>query len=114
MLFLPRGGIVIDTPGMRELRLWNSEDGAERAFEDIAALARGCKFRDCAHCGEPGCAIAAAIQRGRPRSERLENYRRLLAELRFQERKINPAVARRDKEKWKKIHKAMRKNPDWF
>jgi hypothetical protein len=43
-----------------------------------------------------------------------ENYRRLLAELRFQERKINPAVARRDKEKWKKIHKAMRKNPDWF
>src|SRR6266853_2075490 len=99
MLFLPCGGILIDTPGMRELQFWNNEEGAGRAFEDIATLARGCKFRDCAHHGEPGCAIAAAINHGLLQPERLENYRKLLAELRFQERKMDPQVARQDKEK---------------
>jgi ribosome biogenesis GTPase len=112
MIFLPSGGIVIDTPGMRELQLWNNEEGAERAFDDIAMLAQSCRFRDCAHHGEPGCAIALAINHGRLQPERLENYRKLLAELRFQERKMDPRVARQDTEKWKKIHKAMRKRPN--
>jgi ribosome biogenesis GTPase / thiamine phosphate phosphatase len=111
MILLPCGGIVIDTPGMRELQLWNNEQGAERAFEDIATLAQGCKFRDCAHHGEPGCAIEAAINHGYVSRERLESYRKLLAELRFQERKMDPEVARQDKEKWKKIHKAMPQRP---
>ena len=114
MLFLPCGGILIDTPGMRELQLWNNEEGAEHAFEDIATLAQSCKFRDCAHHGEPGCAIAAAINHGLLQAERLENYRKLLAELRFQERKMDPQVARQDKEKWKKIHKALRNRPYRF
>ena len=114
MLFLPCGGILIDTPGMRELQPWNQEEGAEHAFEDIATLAQSCKFRDCAHHGEPGCAIAAAINHGLLQPERLENYRKLLAELRFQERKMDPQVARQDKEKWKKIHKALRNRPDRF
>jgi ribosome biogenesis GTPase len=114
MLFLSCGGIVIDTPGMRELQLWNNEEGAERAFEDIAALAQGCKYRDCAHQGEPGCAIEAAISYGSLPLARLESYRKLLAELRFQERKMDPEVARQVKEKWKKIHKAMRNQPKGF
>ncbi len=114
MIFLPGGGIVIDTPGMRELQLWNNEEGAERAFEDIAALAQGCRFRDCAHHGEPGCAIGAAVNCGFLPLERLESYRKLLAELRFQERKMNPEAARQDKAKWKKIHKAMRNQPEEF
>ena len=114
MIFLPSGGIVIDTPGMRELQLWNHEEGAARAFEDIATLAQTCKFRDCAHHGEPGCAIEAAVNHGSLLVERLENYRKLLAELRFQKRKMDPEVARQDKEKWKKIHKAMRQRPDQF
>ncbi|HYK48384.1 MAG TPA: ribosome small subunit-dependent GTPase A [Terriglobales bacterium] len=114
MIFLPGGGIVIDTPGMRELQLWNNEEGAERAFEDIAALTQGCRFRDCAHHGEPGCAIGAAVNRGFLPLERLESYRKLLAELRFQERKMNPEAARQDKAKWKKIHKAMRNQPEEF
>ena len=108
MIFLPGGGIVIDTPGMRELQLWDSEQGLSRAFEDIEALAKNCKFRNCAHGGEPGCAVEAAILGGRLEAERLENHRKLQAELRFQERKANPEVARQEKERWKKIHKAMR------
>jgi ribosome biogenesis GTPase len=106
--------MLIDTPGMRELQLWNHEAGAAQAFEDIANLSRDCKFRDCGHQGEPGCAVSAAIQQGELAFERLENYRKLLAELRFQERKVNPEVARQDKEKWRKIHKAMRLRPDRF
>ena len=108
MIFLPGGGIVIDTPGMRELQLWDSEEGLSRAFEDIATLAEKCKFRNCAHGGEPGCAVEAAILESRLVPERLENYRKLQAELRFQERKADPEMARQEKERWKKIHKAMR------
>jgi ribosome biogenesis GTPase len=114
MIFLSGEGMLIDTPGMRELQLWDHEEGAAQAFQDIASLAQGCKFRDCGHQGEPGCVIADAIQRGELSLERLENYRKLLAELHFQERKMNPVVARQDKEKWKKIHKAMRNRPDRF
>ena len=108
MIFLPQGGIVIDTPGMRELQLWDNADGVARAFDDIAILSHGCKFRDCSHHGEPGCAVEAAILEGLLEPGRLENYRKLEAELRFQERKIDPRAARQQKEEWKKIHKAMR------
>jgi ribosome biogenesis GTPase len=108
MIFLPGGGIVIDTPGMRELQLWESEEGLSRAFEDIAAYAENCKFRNCAHGGEPGCAVEVAILEGQLMPERLENHRKLQAELRFQQRKANPELARQEKERWKKIHKAMR------
>lgn len=113
MIFLPGEGMLIDTPGMRELQLWDHEEGAAQAFQDIA-LSQGCKFRDCGHLGEPGCAIEAAVQQGELSLERLENYRKLLAELHFLERKVNPEVARQDKRKWKKIHKAMRNRPDQF
>ncbi len=108
MLFLAGGGIVIDTPGMRELQLWDIDEGMEHAFEDIEAIGRGCKFRDCSHRGEPGCAVEAAIRDGVLERGRLENQRKLQAEFRFQERKRDPKIARADKEKWKKIHKAMR------
>jgi ribosome biogenesis GTPase / thiamine phosphate phosphatase len=107
MIFLPDGGMVIDTPGMRELQLWDNESGLAKAFEDIETLALDCRFRDCGHRGEPGCAVEAAIQKGQLEPERLENHSKLQAELRFQQRKMDPRVAREDKEKWKKIHKAM-------
>jgi ribosome biogenesis GTPase len=114
MIFLPGEGMVIDTPGMRELQLWEHEEGAAQAFQDIALLSQHCKFRDCGHQGEPGCAVEGAVQRDELPLARLENYRKLLAELRFQERKMNREVARQDKEKWKKIHKAMRNRPHRF
>ncbi len=108
MFFLSTGGIVIDTPGMRELQLWDSEEGVAEVFDDLLTLAAECKFRDCNHRGEPDCAIEAAILAGTLQRERLESYRKLQAELRFQERKADVRVAREDKEKWKKVHKEMR------
>ena len=110
MIMLPGGGVVIDTPGMRELQLWDGDQGMGQAFEDIETLARRCRFRDCSHRGEPGCEVEAAIANGLLDRERLENHRKLEAELRFQERKQDPRLARELKDEWKRVHKAMRHN----
>lgn len=109
MFFLAGGGIVIDTPGMRELQLLESETSIAEIFDDIALLAEHCKFRDCTHTAEPGCAVQAAIVVGTLKPERLESQRKLQAEARFRERKADPRVAREDKDKWKRIHKEIRK-----
>lgn len=77
---LPGGGLLLDTPGMRELGLWGSEAGLDEAFEDVAALAGGCRFSDCAHGAEPGCAVRAAVAEGRLDGARLEHFRRLRGE----------------------------------
>jgi ribosome biogenesis GTPase / thiamine phosphate phosphatase len=108
MIFLPGGGILIDTPGMREIQLWEANEGLEKAFEDIEQLASCCKFRDCNHRGEPGCAVESAILTGQLESNRLENYRKLEAELNFQRRKADPEFAREVKGKWKILHRAAR------
>lgn len=81
LLVLPRGGLVIDTPGMRELGLWNADESVPEAFTDIAALAEGCRFRDCTHAHEPGCAVRAAAEDGAIEPERLESFQKLRAEL---------------------------------
>jgi ribosome biogenesis GTPase / thiamine phosphate phosphatase len=78
---LPQGGCLIDTPGMRELKLTGEEDLAETVFEDIEALAANCRFRDCAHDAEPGCAVRAALERGEIDAGRWDNYRKLQGEL---------------------------------
>lgn len=113
MIFLSRdgatpAGLVVDTPGMRELGLWDAAQGIDLAFEDIGRLAEDCKFRDCTHRGEPGCAVTTAAQTGVLDPARLENYFKLQAELDFQEGKVDPAKARETKERWKQIHKDMR------
>ncbi|RRJ97404.1 ribosome small subunit-dependent GTPase A [Opitutaceae bacterium TAV4] len=74
------GALVIDTPGMRELQLWDADDGVEEAFADIAALAVRCRFGRCHHRNEPGCAVRAAVESGALAAERLESYRKLKAE----------------------------------
>lgn len=115
MLFLPGGGIVIDTPGMREIGLWENPDGLARSFTDIAGLARGCRFRNCTHTSEPGCAVLQAVAEGVISPDRLRNHHKLRAELEFQQRKADPLLARETKEKWKNIHKAMKRNrTKWF
>jgi len=87
LIVLESGGIVIDTPGMREIQLWDGSDGIKESFEDIETLAQNCKFNDCQHDSEPGCAVKKAIEMGELSEKRLESYRKLERELLFIERK---------------------------
>jgi len=103
---LPGGALLIDTPGMRELQPWVEESAVSEAFEDIAELARGCRFSDCAHETEPSCAVLAAVERGELAAERLEHYRHLGREIAFEERKRDKSAASAEKRRWKKIHQA--------
>jgi len=105
---LPMGGALIDTPGMRELQLWVGQDSLDSAFDDIAELALRCRFGNCAHSGELGCAVGEAVADGRIDTARWESYRKLRAEVRWHERQTDHNAARVDKQKWKVIHKAMR------
>ena len=109
MIVLPSGGVVIDTPGMRELQLWESGAGLAQAFEDLEALAQRCKFRDCRHRGEPGCSVARAIEEGALESERLENYRKMEAELKFLETKTDVETRRAEKKRIKRLCKAQKR-----
>ena len=82
LVLLPGGGLLVDTPGLREVHLWADDVAVERTFEDIAALAAGCRFRDCRHAREPGCAVVAAVADGRLSNERVASYAKLRRELR--------------------------------
>ena len=105
---LPNGGLLIDTPGMRELQPWLDGDGLEAAFDEVAALARDCRFADCAHDSEPGCAVVAAVAEGRLDADRLDNYRRLAREAAYEDRKRDKAAAAEHKRKWKQLHQAAK------
>ncbi len=87
---LPSGGCLIDTPGVRELGLWLGADGIGAAFPEIAELAGGCRYRDCRHDGEPGCAVAVAVAEGRLAAARLASYHRLRREAERLERAAGP------------------------
>ena len=105
---LPGGALLIDTPGMRELQPWADESAVDTAFDDILALADGCRFTNCAHDSEPGCAVRAAVESDTLASDRLEHYRQLLREAAVEERKHDKAAASATKRKWKKIHQAAK------
>lgn len=95
---LPGGALLIDTPGMRELQLWADDDDLDRAFDDIDRLAAACRFPDCRHEREPGCAVRAAVEAGTLEGRRWESYLKLRRELRFMELKKDDK-ARRQQEK---------------
>jgi ribosome biogenesis GTPase len=82
LLLLPGGGLFLDTPGMRELRLWESEEGLAQTFDDVAAAAALCRFADCSHGGEPGCGVRSALADGTLTRERYDSWKKLQAELR--------------------------------
>jgi ribosome biogenesis GTPase len=106
LIELPGGALLIDTPGMRELQPWADEAAVESVFDDITRLAQACRFADCAHESEPGCAVLAAVESGQLHADRLENFRRLLREAAFEERKRDASVAAEHKRRWKQIHQA--------
>ena len=93
LIRLGNGALLIDTPGMRELQLWNADEGLEASFADVEALAEECRFRDCAHATEPGCAVLAAVENGVLAAERLEHWHRLKRELAYLERKQDEVAA---------------------
>jgi ribosome biogenesis GTPase / thiamine phosphate phosphatase len=109
---LPRGGAIIDTPGMRELQLWAGQGSLDSAFDDIAELALQCRFGDCTHRVEEGCAVQAAILDGGLDGERWQSYQKLRAEVAWHERKTDVPAALAEKRRWKKIHKQMRSHKD--
>ncbi|MGE5646457.1 MAG: ribosome small subunit-dependent GTPase A [Acidobacteriota bacterium] len=105
---LPHTGALIDTPGMRELQLWAGPESIDAVFDDIAAVARGCRFRDCTHSREPGCAVAAALEAGQVAAERWASFQKLRAEAEWHEAMADPLAALERKRKWKAIHKQAR------
>jgi ribosome biogenesis GTPase / thiamine phosphate phosphatase len=105
---LALGGALIDTPGMRELQLWAGQESVETAFDEIARFAAECRYRDCSHSGEPGCAVAAAVEAGQVSPERWQSYGKLVAEARHHEAMTDRFAALEQKRKWKRIHKAVR------
>jgi len=108
LIVTPSGFIVIDTPGMRELQPWDAAAGIDAAFGDVTALAGQCKFRDCAHTGEPGCAIAAALAGGSLDSARWQAYLRMQRASAYEVRRTDRASQQRQKADHKKAVKAMR------
>jgi ribosome biogenesis GTPase len=108
LVLLPGGGLILDTPGMRELGLWDAEAGVSATFEDVEALAGRCRFSDCSHGGEPGCAVQAAIAAGDLPQARLAAYAKLQAELAYERRREDPRAAQENRKLWISRHKAAR------
>ena len=109
LVVLPGGGLVIDTPGLREVQLWEAEEGLDEAFEDVAELAAGCRFADCAHEREPGCAVRAALEDGRLAPERWESYRKLQRELEHLERRLDKRAQAEQRRRWRALNVDMRR-----
>jgi len=109
LIVLPQGGIVIDTPGIRRVQLWGDEDTLDRSFDDVAAIAAVCRFADCSHNGEPGCAIELALADGRLDKGRYRSYLKQRRELDFLARRKNHRLAAQERAKWKRITVQFRK-----
>ena len=106
---LPSGAFLIDTPGIRAIEVAGADEGVEVAFDDIAELALQCRFSDCRHQDEPGCAIRAALAEGSLSAERVASHRKLERELAHAERKIDYRARAAEAKRWKTIHKAVNK-----
>jgi ribosome biogenesis GTPase len=103
LVVLPSGGLLVDTPGLRELGLFGGEEGLAASFADIEALAADCRFRDCRHGEEPGCAVRAAAEDGRLDPARLESHGRLAREAAYAELRQEHAASWAEKKRWRAI-----------
>ncbi len=109
LFMLPGGSLLIDNPGVREIQLFGSEESLERAFEDVAGYAAECRFSDCTHRSEPGCAVLLALAEGALSEERLESFRGLQRELRYLQVRQDESLQRAEKQKWRAIYREMRR-----
>ncbi|HUK81816.1 MAG TPA: ribosome small subunit-dependent GTPase A [Verrucomicrobiae bacterium] len=108
LVVLPCGGMLIDSPGLRELQLWTDDTSLDETFADIASLAAGCRFRDCRHTSEPNCAVQASLADGTLDPERFRNYLKLQRELRYLAARQDQRIRQAEKARWKQISRAMR------
>jgi ribosome biogenesis GTPase / thiamine phosphate phosphatase len=102
LIVVPGGGVLLDTPGMRELQLWDASEGISHAFADVEELAKGCKFRDCSHKNEPGCAVRETMN-----EDRLANYHKLQREEEFLESKQDDALRAQRTRELRKMMKGV-------
>jgi ribosome biogenesis GTPase len=109
LVLLPGAGVLIDTPGMREIQLWETGEALAGAFADLEALAGGCRFRDCRHRQEPGCAVRAAVEGGAMSAGRLESYHKLQDEQAYHARQADQRAQIDEKRRWKSLTKAANK-----
>lgn len=107
------GALLMDTPGLRELRVWTLDEGLAGAFPEIEELAASCRFRDCRHQAEPGCAVVEAVSSGRLDAARLESYRKLEAEAAYFERKSDPRARAAAVAEHKTAMKTMKQHPKY-
>ncbi len=105
MFLLPWGALLIDTPGIREIQLTGDISSVSETFSDIAQAAENCRFNDCGHDSEPGCAVQSAIETGVISEERYRSYKKHLNEIRFQQRRGDARLEMLEREKWKAIKK---------
>jgi ribosome biogenesis GTPase len=107
---LPGGALVIDTPGMRELQLWEADDGIAEAFDDVTSLFAQCRFSDCAHASEPGCAVQTALADGSLAPDRWESYLKLQRELDHLDRRIDKRAVAEERKRWQTLEREARDN----
>lgn len=110
ILKMEGGGLLMDTPGMRELQLWDTESGIDQTFEDVLEFALGCRFTDCEHESEPGCAVRQALADGVLQVERFDSYMKLRKEASFLNRKQDVLARVEEKKRWKKISQTQREH----
>ncbi len=103
LVLLPGGGVVLDTPGMRELQLWDGDESLQLVFDDIEKLAERCYFGDCRHEDEPRCMVREALAAGTIDADRYESYEKLQKELNYQARRRDKLSEILEKKKWKKL-----------
>jgi ribosome biogenesis GTPase len=117
LIRLPSGALILDTPGMRELGLFDADEGLSTTFEDVEAIAESCRFNDCHHTNEPGCAVREALESGELDRGRWKSFVKLQKELRYQHLKESPDARQAYLRKWKPIIKAQRArtklSPKW-
>jgi ribosome biogenesis GTPase len=113
LLRLPSGALIIDNPGLREIQLWGDEDGLADVFPDVEELAARCRFSDCRHQQEPGCAVQAALAEGALDARRFSNYVQLREELDYLVKRKDQRAQLAEKKKWKAIHRSMKDHPKY-
>ncbi len=113
LILMPDGALVLDTPGIRELQLWDAEEGVEATFEDIEAIATECRFSDCQHQSEPNCAVREALENGTLDRQRFENYLKLQGELDHLARRQDALAQRNERNRWKKLARMAEERSKW-